>query len=120
MAMPRAATSRSVGATAASGDAERPFDLGERLRLGRADAVLGALLLLRRGDLLRQGYDEEAVVAELLRRRLGGDERDRVADLTQVGLFHLLFRVRLDPLGLRPVADDLVEQLGGAVLLARL
>src|SRR5882757_9355316 len=109
-----------AAAAAASGDAERPFDLGDRLGLGRADSVLGALLLLRRGDLLGQRDDEEAVVAELGRGRLVGYEGDGVADVLQPVLAHLLFGVRLGAVGLRPVGDDLVEQLGGAVVLARL
>jgi hypothetical protein len=107
------------GPRAATGGAERPFDLGDRRRLGRGDAVLGALLLLRLRDLFGDRDDEEPIIAELLRGRLGGDEAGGGADLIQVGVLQLLLGVGLGPLGLGTVGDDLVEELGGAVLLAR-
>jgi hypothetical protein len=69
---------------------------------------------------LGEADHEPPVVIELLGRRLALEHIDRVANVLQRVLLQLLGGVVARVVDLRLGRDDLVEQLAGAVLLARL
>src|SRR3954452_2503718 len=66
-----------VGGRVRFGSAQRSLDLTDRSALGIADGH--AFLAVRFGDPLRDGEHEAPVVIDLVRRRLGLEERHRFA-----------------------------------------
>src|SRR3954454_23388382 len=83
---PRSAIRR--GGRPLCGPAERSLDLADRRALGIAHRHV--VLAVRLGDLLRHGEHEAPVVVDLLRRRLGLEERDHLAQPFEAVLLQLV------------------------------
>src|SRR2546423_54390 len=99
--------------------AERSADLLDRGPLRVAHRAVTALAV-GVGDLLGQRDDEALVLLDLVRRRLALEQPDRIADALQARLLELLGRAVARVVDVRLRRDDLVKQLAGAVVLARL
>ena len=99
-------------------------DLVERAVLVAGDPLAAdpeeAARLVGLGGVLGDGHRERAVLLELLGRHLRLDQRDRVADLLEAPVAHVLFARELVRVQIGGRLDELADQIAGAVGLLSL